>query len=243
MERNRFVEEIHTYWRSQMVQGSIIHLDEVFTLVSNSTLEDAYKVMILEMTNKHTMAVATPLVTDYLKLRELEEYSISSFRETIKKCEPKLHTPDYIYYLPYNKVPNTRNTEDDIEIRVLSIDQDKDAFNKFESECSEEDLDGAYVSLKHWVVYGAFDGDRLIGAASVYLWDNTKLADLGVIINEQYRDRGIATRLVQVICSHVIDKGYVPQYRCQIDNQPSIALAEAVGFSLFGQLEVMVEEV
>ncbi|WP_286419532.1 hypothetical protein [Myroides odoratimimus] len=49
---SEFVEEVHTYWRSQMVQGSIIHLDEVFTLVSNPRLKELYKVMILEMTNK-----------------------------------------------------------------------------------------------------------------------------------------------------------------------------------------------
>jgi predicted GNAT family acetyltransferase len=225
-----------------MVQGSIIHLDEVFTLMSNPELDDAYKVMILEMTNKHTMAVATPLVTDYLKLRELEEYSITTFREALKKCEPKLHTPDYIYYLPYNQVPQTKDVEDGIVIRPLSIILDKEVFSKFESQCSEEELDGAYVSLKHWRVYGAFDEDRLIGVTSMYLWDDTKLADLGVIVDIQYRERGIATRLVQAICLSVIDKGYVPQYRCQIDNKSSIALAEAVGFSLFGQWEVMVEE-
>jgi len=237
-----FSEEVHTYWRSQMVQGSIIHLDEVFTLVSNPSLREKYKVMILEMTNKHTMAVATPCVTETLKLKELEEYTVDAFRKAISNCKIELHTPDYIYYLPYNKVILIKPPEDKINFRPLSIELDTELFRNFESKCSEEDLDGAYVSLKHWVVYGAFDGEELVGASSAYLWNGTRLADLGVIISDNYRDRGIATRLVQAICADIVDKGYVPQYRCQTDNIASIALAKAAGFSLFGEWEVILAE-
>lgn len=236
-----FVEEVHTYWRSQMVQGSIIHLDEVFTLVSNPALDELYKVMILEMTNKHTMAVVTPMVAEALKLRELEEYSIHTLREAISTCKLELHSPDYIYYLLDNRVSQLSDITDGIMIRALSIETDKKAFRQFESVCSEEDLDGAYVSLKHWIVYGAFDGDRLVGAVSVYPWEDTKLADIGVITDDAYRGRRIATRLVQAICLEVIDRGHVPQYRCQTDNDTSIALAKAVGFTLFGQWEAIVE--
>ncbi|MDM1396811.1 GNAT family N-acetyltransferase [Myroides odoratimimus] len=237
-----FVEEVHTYWRSQMVQGSIIHLDEVFTLVSNPALDELYKVMILEMTNKHTMAVVTPMVAEVLKLRELEEYSINALREAISTCKLELHSPDYIYYLVDNKVPQIISSVDGIVIRPLFIETDKEAFRQFESVCSEEDLDGAYVSLKHWIVYGAFDGDRLVGAVSVYPWEETKLADIGVITDDAYRGRRIATRLVQAICLEVIDRGHVPQYRCQTDNDTSIALAKAVGFTLFGQWEALVAD-
>ncbi|KZE84801.1 hypothetical protein AV926_18675 [Myroides marinus] len=237
-----FSEEVHTYWQSQMIQGSIIHLDEVFTLVSNPSLKEMYKVMILEMTNKHTMAVATPGVTEALKLKELEEYTVETFRKAISSCKIELYTPDYIYYLLNNKVIPVKPIQDNITFRTLSIECDTEVFKAFESKCSEEDLDGAYVSLKHWVVYGAFDGDELIGATSAYLWNGTKLADLGVIVSDRYRDRSIATRLVQAICIDIIDKGYVPQYRCQTDNMASVALAEAVGFSLFGEWEVILAE-
>lgn len=237
-----FSEEVHSYWKAQMIQGSIIHLDEIFTLVSNPDLKEAYKVMILEMTNKHTMAVATPLVTEALKLRELEEYSLELFKEAISKCKLELHAPDYIYYYPYNRVSQIVKSEDTIVIRALSPERDAEEFRAFESRCSEEDIDGAYVSLKHWQVYGAFEGDRLVGASSMYLWNDSKLADLGVIIEDKYRDRGIATHLVQTICADVIAQGYVPQYRCQTDHKASIALAKAAGFSLFGELEVIVAD-
>ncbi|MDM1503853.1 GNAT family N-acetyltransferase, partial [Myroides marinus] len=142
-------------------------------------------------------------------------------------------------YLPNNRIIPAKPIQDSITFRPLSEEHDVEVFRAFEAKCSEEDLDGAYVSLKHWVVYGAFDGEELIGASSAYLWNGTRLADLGVIIGEDYRDRSIATRLVQAICMDIIDKGYVPQYRCQTDNTASVALAEAVGFSLFGEWEVI----
>lgn len=237
-----FSDLIHAYWKTQMLEGGIIHFDELFTLVSNPKLRESYKMMILEMANTHTMAVVTPKLAECLKLKELEQYSIASLRTAISKCQLVLHSPDYIYYLPDNAVPFSREVRDDVVIRPLSMSQDAAAFREFESSCTEEDLDGAYVSLTHWVVYGAFDGDTLIGVSSMYLWDDTKLADLGVLILETYRDRGVATRLVQAICRDVISKGYVPQYRCQVDNEASIALAMASGFSLFGQWEAIVAE-
>lgn len=234
-----FSDIVHSYWQSQMMRGSIIHIDEVFTLVSNPELKDSYKVMILEMANTHTMAVVTPLIAAELKLEEIEQYSIASLRRAISKCELDLHAPDYIYYLPNNNVPDTREKEEYV-IRALSKERDREVFIQFESSCLEEDLDGAYVSLDHWLVYGVFDTDRLVGVSSMYLWDDTQIADLGIIIHNEYRGEGIATRLVQTICREVVTRGYVPQYRCQIDNDASVALAAAVGFKLFGQWEAIV---
>ncbi|MGL4583923.1 MAG: GNAT family N-acetyltransferase, partial [Flavobacterium sp.] len=57
---NGFSDLIHAYWKTQMLEGSVIHFDELFTLVSNPKLRDSFKMMILEMTNTHTMAVVTP---------------------------------------------------------------------------------------------------------------------------------------------------------------------------------------
>ena len=40
-------------------------------------------------------------------------------------------------------------------------ERDRAAFAVFQASASEPDLDGAYVELDHWAVYGAFDHDRL----------------------------------------------------------------------------------
>lgn len=51
---------------------------------------------------------------------------------------------------------------------------------------------------------------------------------------------GVVTRLVRVDCKEVLTDGYVSQYGCQTDNEASVAIALASGFSLFGPREAIV---
>ncbi|KQZ54074.1 MULTISPECIES: GNAT family N-acetyltransferase [Ensifer] len=112
----------------------------------------------------------------------------------------------------------------------------------FQGSASEEDLDAAYVELDHWLVYGAFDGDRLVCAASMYPWQERQIADLGVLTLVSDRGKGHARKVVRAISRAALEKGYQPQYRCQLDNHASVALAGAVGVTLFGQWEAPFED-
>ncbi len=104
---------------------------------------------------------------------------------------------------------------------------------------TEEDLDAAYVELDHWAVFGLFEGNTLVCAASMYPWDDARIADLGVLTAEQYRGKGYAVKLVRSICRYALNQGYTPQYRCQLDNLASVGLAKAAGLSHFGKWEVI----
>jgi predicted GNAT family acetyltransferase len=68
----------------------------------------------------------------------------------------------------------------------------------------------------------------------MYPWRDTHFADLGVITLPGYRGRGLARRTVRAISARALAEGYEPQYRCQLDNTPSAALARAAGFVQFG---------
>lgn len=76
----------------------------------------------------------------------------------------------------------------------------------------------------------------------MYPWRETRLADLGVITLPAFRGRGLATRTVRAISAQAIADGYEPQYRCQLDNAASIALAAAAGFARFGEWDVMTSD-
>ena len=59
---------------------------------------------------------------------------------------------------------------------------DAAAFDGFQASAREEDLDAAWVELDHWQVFGAFDGERLVAAGSMYPWSlDPALADMGVL--------------------------------------------------------------
>jgi predicted GNAT family acetyltransferase len=84
-------------------------------------------------------------------------------------------------------------------------------------------------------VFGCFDGDRLVSAASACLWENAPVADLGVLTLPDVRGRGFARTVVLTISDFARREGYEPQYRCQLDNLTSVALAKSCGFALFGK--------
>ena len=39
-----------------------------------------------------------------------------------------------------------------------------------------------------------------------------------------------------------LERGYEPQYRCQLDNLASVALARGAGFRRFGEWEIILEQ-
>ncbi|MDE9448355.1 GNAT family N-acetyltransferase, partial [Xenorhabdus bovienii] len=75
--------------------------------------------------------------------------------------------------------------------------------------------------------------------ASMYPWDNAKIADLGVLTLASFRCKGHARKVVRTISKFAHSQGYEPQYRCQLDNAASSALAKATGLTLFGKWELV----
>ena len=73
----------------------------------------------------------------------------------------------------------------------------------------------------------------------MYPWDGTRLADLGVITLAEFRGRGLARETVLAMSADALRRGYEPQYRCQLDNAPSVALALASEFRRFGDRAVI----
>jgi hypothetical protein len=45
------------------------------------------------------------------------------------------------------------------------------------------------------------------------------------------------------MCKHAAQKGYEPQYRCQLDNHASLAVAKAAGLTHFGTWEVVSRDI
>jgi predicted GNAT family acetyltransferase len=88
-------------------------------------------------------------------------------------------------------------------------------------------------------VFGVFEQQRLVGAASSYPWGNAAIADIGVLTLPGSRRKGYAKAPVRSISRHALDHGHQPQFRCQWDNNASAALAAAAGFSFFATWEVV----
>ncbi|QFG69058.1 GNAT family N-acetyltransferase [Ornithinimicrobium pratense] len=88
-------------------------------------------------------------------------------------------------------------------------------------------------------MFGTFIDDKLVSAASMYPWSGTHLADLGVITLPAFRGRGLGRVTVRAMSAEALRREHEPQYRCQLDNAASVALARAAGFTRLGAWEVI----
>ncbi|WP_245637808.1 GNAT family N-acetyltransferase [Cytobacillus solani] len=195
--------------------------------------------MVLEITDGRVLAVLTPVMVDKLDLSKGHELSELVFRQKLNEAGVTLHGADYLFY--FSEAEKNVLLQESLEgtLRQLT-EQDDVVFSEFESSASEQDLDDAYVELDHWAVFGSFDQNRLVCAASMYPWEeDVQIADLGVLTLTLFRGKGHARKVVRSICKYAFEQGYEPQYRCQLDNEASTVLAKAAGLTLFGKWDVI----
>lgn len=125
-------------------------------------------------------------------------------------------------------------------VRELS-EADADAFAAFRSGCPEADLDEAFVELDHWAIVAVYVGDEIVAASSAYPFEGSEVADIGVITSLKHRGSGHAKRAVLAMSRIILDRGFAPLYRCQLDNLASAATARSCGMSRFGQHDTIEE--
>ena len=164
--------------------------------------------------------------------------SEQTFRQKSNEAGVIFHDAEYIFYFKESDktVLLQENSEDGL--RQLT-EQDDAVFSEFQSSASKQDLDEAYVELDHWAVFGSFEQNRLVSAASVYPWGKAQIADIGILTLSPFRGKGHARKVVRSISKYVYGQGYEPQYRCSLDNHASASLAKASGFTLYGKWEVI----
>jgi RimJ/RimL family protein N-acetyltransferase len=233
-----FPNAVTDHWRTQFGNDDALATSEAFVLSVNAELPLDRRVMVLRQPHGAVKAVLTPALSETLGLRHPWRVTESAFREMLHESGITLHGADYLFYVSEEDAPRLLHEETHGNVRRLTR-HDGPSFQEFQSAAMEEDLDAAFVELDHWAVIGSFEAGRLVCAASMYPWQNTHMADLGVLTLEPFRGKGHARAAVRSICKYALQHGYQPQYRCQVDNHASAALAIATGLTLFGTWEVI----
>jgi len=232
-----FSQTISSFWNRTLANGEPLHSKPDFLITVNPALSEERRVMVIETVDGRTMAAVTPGLSDQLGLIRRPVRSAGALRERLNEVGVTLHGADYVFYFTEAEKKSLQDDQVDGPRRLTAGDQA--AFAAFQSAASEQELEDSYVELDHWIAFGAFEQHRLVSAASAYPWGGTQIADLGVLTLAPFRGRGHARKLVRSISKHAMSQGYEPQYRCQIDNAPSVALARAARLTLFGKWEVV----
>lgn len=153
---------------------------------------------------------------------------------------------EYVFYLTDHARTELLGATLPDGCRVLR-EADAGLFAAFQAGISEDDLDEAFVELDHWLVVGAVSSqvsevETIMAASSVYPWDGTTLADVGIVTSPAFRGRGLARTVVRAAAIATLARGHEPQYRCQVTNSASRATGEAAGFELFATWRVITGE-
>ncbi|MFF3065836.1 GNAT family N-acetyltransferase [Oerskovia sp. NPDC057915] len=250
-----FSQTITDFWRAPLVGGDVLYRDAVLTVVSNPGLAEDRRVTVLTTRGAGSsgspadpaapidgpgvvLVAVTPQVAALLEVAGRRAVTEASVRRALQDAGITLHEADCVFHLTARAEAELRAEADAPGVRRLTT-QDAAAFTAFEESAPEQDLDDAYVELDHWAVFGAFEGERLVAAASTYPWGGSRLADTGVLTLPDARGRGHARRIVRAISRYALSQGYEPQYRCQVDNTASRALAVRAGFTQLGTWEVV----
>lgn len=229
-----FAPVVTDYREGNHLTGQLVHRADGFEVRINPDLPDGQQLTMFAF-NDGTLAVALrPDVATALGLDDGEALSTeAAFRTLVAERGIDLSSAEHSYYIDLAARPGIEAEHDAPTIRMLTP-ADAEAFAEFEAANSAEDLDEAYVELDQWVVMGAIEGDRILGAAAMYPWRGSTLADIGVIVRPDARGAGIARALVRAISREAYRRDHEPQYRCDVVNVASQALAKSSGFTLFG---------
>lgn len=232
-----FTDTVKNYWHDEFRGDSIVFSDVHFSIATTSDPEDESDSAILELLNKTQVVLSDTLAKQVLSETVV---TIAEFHQRLEGAGLQCHGADYLFYFSEAELKRISTLDVPSDIRILT-EEDSLLFKAFCDKASEADLDAAYVELDHWLVAGVFENGELVSVASMYSWDDSKLADTGVLTLPSGRGKGHAHRLFLAISRFAIERGFEPQYRCQLDNIPSIALANACGLVEFGKWNLIIQ--
>ena len=232
-----FSRTVTDYWHPREAAVDDVGVGE-YRVVVDDSLPANRSLMILELVDGGSVLTLTPTHAAGLEFTGGSTVGGPALRSALEAAKVNLNGADYLFYLPVDEHAVVRTEVVPEGTRQLT-EKDAELFAEFSDVAPADDKAEAFVELEHWLVFGTFADGRLVTAASMYPWTGTHLADLGVITLPEYRGRGLARRTVRAISARALADGYEPQYRCQLDNESSAALALAAGFTRFGTWHVI----
>ncbi|HHQ2585173.1 TPA: GNAT family N-acetyltransferase [Providencia rettgeri] len=231
--------DISAYWLKEKTDGECYLDQSDLAVYVNPHIDEDYLAVAIQDQDKYWLSLHPQLCAKLPVTAELTRKAAESLRNDLAD---QWHGADQFFYFSQKASSKLQQHKIPSNIRALTS-ADAAAFQAFCEASSEDDLDGASVELEHWLVYGLFSDEKLVAAASMYPWDDEELAiaDLGVLTLSEHRGKGYARKLVSAICQIALEKGYQPQYRCQLDNQASLALANSLNLIPYIKWDVIVQ--
>ncbi len=219
-------EAVDDYWLAPFAQGRALLDNSSLRVVVHPDFGERQKMWILARDGGPTLVAVVPEVAEALELESRPLADEADLRERLRAAHMKPHDPEPLFAIARAEAADMRAESDAPNIRRLTP-EDADAFARFEERATQYDKEQAQVGLSDWVAFGAFDGEDLMAITSLFAWKTSRLQDIGILTLPEYRGRGVARALVRAACRYAYTQGWDLQYRCELDNVGSRALARA----------------
>lgn len=210
--------------------------DGELLVVIDPTRSEKLPLSLLRLDGAAGVLSLAPYLAAQLGLVSDERLDRAELEARLERAGLELASADHLFHLPLSEQERLRAEPWGEGTRELTA-ADADAFAAFTALAPGDDLDEAFVELDHWLVVGTFRQQQLVSVSSMYPWGETAVADLGVITLPTFRGQGLGRATVRAISAAALSRGFEPQYRCDLDNAPSAALARSAGFARFGLWE------
>ncbi len=210
-------------------------------VVVDAALTEARSVSFLSVAEGPRVLALSPARATELGVVNGDELDLDQVTSALRAAGITLNDPDDVFHFGAADAQALVAEPARPGVRALTID-DRVEFDRFTATAPDDDVDEAFVELDHWLVFGCFVDDTLVSAASMYPWDDSRLADTGVLTLPDFRGRGYAAATVRALSAEALRRGYEPQYRCQVDNLGSVAVARSAGLTRFGTWKVILPD-
>jgi GNAT superfamily N-acetyltransferase len=126
--------------------------------------------------------------------------------------------------------------DNDPRVRVLGA-TDLALLDALKEKAGADATEEADVEVDHPLAVGIVEDGRLVAIGSL-LEEESDTVDIGVLVDPAERRRGLGAAVVRDLAQRATRDGRLVQYRCDVENEASAALARACGFVLWGVLTV-----
>lgn len=163
-----------------------------------------------------------------LALKDIQEARAFNPKELLENDDLLVSAEDeepYLYLAPDDFTPFKAGN-----IRQLSPDDQTlmdDLHNNIEENMCW------FVELNHPIVYGCFENNTLVAAASHFLFEEERIAAGGVLTHPNYRGKGYGKAVSSTIMQWALEHNWICEWSSWAGNPASIALSKALGFKQF----------
>jgi len=241
----QFTEMVYGFWARRFDYGEAMFDRPCTYIFEEETLQGKMKTNLYQIGAISILRIGPDLLAQLdlpsifpcaikaIGVDDLQEVLNGRFRITVQDTllDWFLDAKNHIHYAP----------PDGFTMRRLDGVKEDATLQAFYATASQQDLEAAeiYLDEPDPVIFGLFDADGTMAAYASHRYWEDLLCDIGVLVGDGYRGKGLGKAVVSALCDWCIANQKIPMYRVFDNNPHSLAIPGALGFQLLVTIDTL----